>query len=412
MSIKQLLHRGKNALQSGCPSQYAMHFYLGNEASDADSMISTLCYSHFKSHTSSDGILHIPVSCVARSDLRLRRDVDLLLTRVGVNISELICIDDFSIEDFCKTVSTKVILMDQNGLPSKLESLSDSVIEILDHHHDRNLHNNVKSSMRNIAFDDVRGKPLVGSTCTLVYEEYEKIGIESMNDEIAILLLTVICLDTINMNEVAAIGTQRDRQAIETLASRFTEDTRDILYNMMKTAKVDINFWTNLTINETLRLDYKYLQTSDRSIGIGTSACLMPLRLLVQKEDFKSHMISQFENKSNNCLLYAILTFVVNDVEAQGNSPSLRDAQVRELCLVCRSNASTNNGEMMQKLVDSLLYENANRYQLEPIESIYIPYESYLPDLCVVAFRQHNLKATRKKIAPDLISFFDNYNSK
>ena len=97
--LKQFLERTKQNLvkfqqtqQDHLQSQSVIHIVLGNEAADADSLISTLCYAFLKDLTRGDSakrkgqgmdldVLFIPASGVSRSDVPLRRDVQLAVSQ-------------------------------------------------------------------------------------------------------------------------------------------------------------------------------------------------------------------------------------------------------------------------------------------------------------------------------------------
>ena len=216
--------------------QPELHFVLGNEAGDADSIISALCYAHalYSQRTNSlylannnnndddddeeecsttptgtenvaDAVIVVPIVSIPRSEIKLRPDVVRLLDLAGIDIRDLICIDDEFIistlllarEASSTTMSSSssttatsspiippskqrvcLILVDHNRLRSSLSHLSNNVIEILDHHEDELCYlatvpatgsgSGSGGSKRNIAFQD--GGALVASTCTLVVE--------------------------------------------------------------------------------------------------------------------------------------------------------------------------------------------------------------------------------------------------
>ena len=214
-----------------------LHFVLGNEAGDADSIISALCYAYvlysqrqtnslyFGNNNDDDdeewsttltgtendvAVIVVPIVSIPRSEIKLRPDVVRLLDLAGIDIRDLICIDDeFIISTLLlatrassSTSSTTtsaatseeaatsspiiprskkqqvcLILVDHNRLRSSLSHLSNNVIEIMDHHEDELCYfdtvvppgsSGSGSSKRNIAFQD--GAALVASTCTLVVE--------------------------------------------------------------------------------------------------------------------------------------------------------------------------------------------------------------------------------------------------
>jgi exopolyphosphatase len=62
-------------------SQTVVHIVLGNEAADADSLISTLCYAFLKDQSNvNEGVVYIPAAGIPRVDLALRRDIHLAVS--------------------------------------------------------------------------------------------------------------------------------------------------------------------------------------------------------------------------------------------------------------------------------------------------------------------------------------------
>ena len=101
----------------------------------------------------------------------------------------------------------KLTLCDHNALAVHLEELyGQYVVEIIDHHEDRDFYPSVQGpdNVRNIAFED--GKPTVMSTCTLIAESYvthdESVKSENslLTEDVATVLLAVIALDSSNMS--------------------------------------------------------------------------------------------------------------------------------------------------------------------------------------------------------------------
>ncbi len=113
----------------------------GNEAADADSIISSLCYAYHRSCISNDCI-YIPLVCVEKSKFYLRRDVELLLDHVDIAINEdLLSLYDINWKGLqSSNISCHFTLVDHNVLASKAyncinySNLDELIVEILDHH--------------------------------------------------------------------------------------------------------------------------------------------------------------------------------------------------------------------------------------------------------------------------------------
>jgi exopolyphosphatase len=232
-----------------------LHFILGNEAGDADSIISALALGYVmileehyyenlcggddlrSSNSTNTRRVVVPIASVPRADLSLRRDIIQLLELSGINIAQLPCLDDEYIVaclEEPKRSQLTLTLVDHNRIRSSLSHLSELVTEILDHHEDEGYHIETTASTttmvnkRIIAFED--GRATVASTCTLVVERLFSLLTATLSKSnnstsaslkidgsLGLLLLGVILLDTINMSPTAGRGTLRDAQAISLL---------------------------------------------------------------------------------------------------------------------------------------------------------------------------------------------------
>jgi len=234
---------------------------MGNEAGDADSIISALGLSYVKSlsaqqpnppemdtatSNNSNNEVHTPVPIVSilREDMPLRRDVVNLLTMAGINIEQdLLYLDDAIVQstllgggvpttrysDADAMNHTIITLVDHNKLRSNLWHLEGTVAEIIDHHTDEGFHTTTTTPNREIAFSDRTA--LVGSTCTLVTERLQRFydnettpdptttgtTTRPVDPSLGLALLGVILLDTVNMCDDAGKGTPRDDAAIRFL---------------------------------------------------------------------------------------------------------------------------------------------------------------------------------------------------
>ena len=160
MEATSITNNIKNFLENTVPvalntsSERYKHFIIGNEAADADSIVSALCWAFIahKQHdikTGDDSKLFIPVIGIQSSQLRLRRDVEILLNKVDIKIDSLPCLDDIAKSKLIASDTkqgkgkTFVSLVDHNlfNEPSRCfltQSNDRNIIikEILDHHED------------------------------------------------------------------------------------------------------------------------------------------------------------------------------------------------------------------------------------------------------------------------------------
>jgi exopolyphosphatase len=385
---------------------------IGNQAADADSIISSLCLSYLRqqqqsiadaSPTSSVGgrKVYVPVLPIPRDDLVLRRDVEVLLRHADISPSELVCIDEF---DFGRAdARLKFVLVDHNQLNADIYSLVRSVQgqhgvveEIMDHHQDYGEHSEVSLENRNIAFDATTGLATVGSACTLVFESFYPYP-ELLTEEIAVLLMGVITLDTVNMDPAVAKGTSRDQAALEYLETRLHSADRTALFEELSNCKSDLSFWESLTASDAMRVDYKdfFSDGGGNRIKFGISAVLLPMVKFFEKPDLSVSIGKLLLTKSLQ--YFIIVTFCCNPLPQ------------REVAVFCKKPTSLGD-------VHSFFVSNASdcgeQSSLSAWQFAFTAREDPIfhtkgsDDIVWKVFEQGNIKFSRKQLAPLLGKFW------
>jgi len=327
-TLSREMERIRNSNDDDGGDGMSIRVIMGNEAGDADSIVSALGLAYVLSReeevASSAKVLEgdkemktmvVPVVSVPRADISLRRDVILLLDLAGVDVDDLLYLDDDIVTRHLlpppaavassKTPPVTLTLVDHNRIRSSLSHLSSSVTYILDHHEDEGDHNiraTADSGTRTIAFED--GRATVASTCTLVAERMfrrkqddsvpakddQSTNTISIDGSLGLMLLGVILLDSVNMLPAAGKGMARDEEAMRSLMERtdwvsasddcgrgsqrsrlvdaaaldkiFPDDgngkpDRTALFEALSGAKNDPRFWLGLSTTDRLRIDYK-----------------------------------------------------------------------------------------------------------------------------------------------------------
>ena len=414
--ISSFLHKCKAQIKEPIGSHF--HVVLGNQACDADSMISSLCYAymHNKHNSECTDKPCLPVSAISRRDLPFRREVKLLLDTVSVDLNDVICSEDVPFKTLQNSENFKLTLVDHNVLDSKYDMLSNSVTEILDHHVDGGKYMWVTGDQRNIAFDNQMNKASVGSTCTLVAERF--IEVLHMEPEIATLLLGTIALDTINMDTHAGIGTTRDAYILEKL-SQISSHSKDELFELLRNAKLDPIFWHELTVSDVLRIDYKNFTTSTMKLhnfsNIGIASILQKSSSFLLKSNIKE--IIENTMKEENLSILIIMSFI--------HTPQPK----RELILFCQDTElfnkltsflltnTTSHGldftlleEENNTLIDILSSSNSNNKEtilLQHQQCQQGEEERDRKHTHSIVLGQGNVRASRKQVAPILQAFID-----
>lgn len=357
------------------PAPPSVHVLIGNEAADADSIISSLSYA-FLNHQQHPEMLHVPVLPIPRAELILRSDVAVLLQELGVDTDALIFVDEFSWETYIKVTLT---LLDHNALCNKKISQVQSlqVVEIIDHHSDLGQH--LLAEKREVAF--ANGNALVASTCTLVAERMMKLTSHDVHKLLATMLLGVIALDSINFDPSAKKVTSRDVKVAEILET-MAFAKRETLFEWLQTEKFNPIHWQAFTLENCLQVDYKeftYASTAGHTRNFGISAVLIDLETFVRKADDAAVLcqkLSDYCKKNGIAFLVVMSMFMTPDKE---NNRQLLFFQ--------------EDGDDAKHCVEYLKRDGS--LQMKPLA---------LPQLHrddrVISFCQSNVRASRKQVAP------------
>ena len=407
---------------------------LGNEAGDADSIVSSLALAYVRNLTrGGDGKEIFPLVSVPRGDMSLRRDTSLLLEMCGIDTGDLVYVDDAAAQaltlsgnqpSVADTIGTELILVDHNRLCLSLSHLSGSVVEILDHHEDERVHENVLGPNRDIAFDSQTKHAEVGSTCTLVTERLFQIlgneGSSEVDASLSLALLSVILLDTMDMSPKAGKGTDRDEYAIEMLLKQtewnrleipkslrgcdlhnlFDENgipIRPKLYKYLEGAKTDPEFWKDMSVRDCLRIDYKRFRTTDANgPDFGMSSVILPMRSFLGKFELVESLQQFMGRDGANVPLMAVLT-----IELVDGVPN------REMLLAGRKDLVKDVGDFL------LLDESAAFLSIQEVKSDLAggdsTKQSSAEEVIFRRFQQLNPRGSRKQVAPVLLGIMSTF---
>ena len=376
------------------------HIVMGNEAGDADSIVSAITLAYIES--TRETIPSTPIVSIPKADLTTQRpEVGLLLELAGIlnAKNDLLFVDDPLIENN----SLYVALVDHNVLAEKFQEKNWTVVEIVDHHEDVGQYTDTCSgSARTIAFAD--DKALVASACTLVAERLKEVWKPPYPPSLGVLLLGVILLDSVDLSPEVGKVTERDRDAVEDLLENtdwqglpkesqialgmtlFSVLDTTTFFNMLQGAKYDSSFWNALSVRDALRLDYKEFSYEGGAFGVST--VLMPLSDFLRKEDVVEGIL-QYMAEIDVDFLGIMFAFV-----DEGHL-------YRQLAL-CGANG------FPLKDVDAFLLKSG--YYRDPLDLEKIkdaPSHHYDQGLSVQLFDQHNVKPSRKQIGPILVEYFE-----
>lgn len=221
---------------------------VGNSSADLDSVVSAVTYSWLYNHVHGSGV-SVPYIDICRSELRLRKDVELVFAENKVDVSQILFKQDLPTID----KEMKLILVDHNKLQNP-GLLRFEVSGIIDHHLDEEEYQDVTPRIVQVS----------GSCASLVLNYwFNIISDKFVISKIASLVLAPILIDTNNLTQKVE---STDLEAVNSI-SQFSSINRVELYEKIHLKKLDI---TGLTVYELLLKDYKLLQVGTTKIGFSS----------------------------------------------------------------------------------------------------------------------------------------------
>lgn len=375
------------------------HLVIGNEAGDADSIVSAIALSYIES---TQGVAEsTPILSIGRGDLETQRpETKLLLQLAGVSVDELIFDDTRFVAENAN--GANVTLVDHNRLEPKFRHKSWTVVAIVDHHLDeRYYRGRCAGDARIVAF--ANGRALVASACTLVAERQRALWTPPYAASVGTLLIGTILLDSFNIDPAAGKVTERDENAVRDLLfhtawSELDNKTKHVLrlaerpdtdafYRALEGARYDAVFWGSLSMHDALRLDYKHY--GHRSSALGISSVLMASQDFRRKANFEAGLRAYMHGEA--------VTFLGVMLTSMDDDNGLN----RQLAL-CAFDSFP-----LQDMVEFLL-QPVTGLERESLELVELAEESTRGvGLTIRFFDQGNTKASRKQIAPSLLAFFE-----
>jgi len=287
-SVSEFLHRSRNRYeQTIClpVNQWpTLHFVLGNESADLDSIASSIAYAYLNNA--------IPLLNITKAELSLRKDTLYLFDLLKISKDDLLFLDDgIPFDILLSNKKLRITLVDHNRLRSSQEAFAPFVEAIVDHHFDENqryplLTNENKTIMT------------VGSTATLIAEKAKE---DAISPDLAVLLLGAILMDTANLNSKEKTK-EKDKQAVATLRKIGSSVIPSDFYDKLVAAKNDI---AGLTPAMLLSKDFKAY--SDGDIVYGISSMPQSVSWWSGDEEALLPILEQFSRERNLSWLIVLM---------------------------------------------------------------------------------------------------------
>ncbi|KAI0840961.1 DHH phosphoesterase [Hypoxylon sp. FL0890] len=311
-SLQAFLATARAALTAPPSKRSApLHFVVGNESADLDTLCSTLFLAYFRSH-SPPHTLYIPLCHLPRDDLSLRPEFSATLKHAAVTEDDLLTLSELPGVDSLKPEDTRWLLVDHNVMTGKLGQVyGNRVFGCIDHHDD-------EGKVPKDAEPRVIEK--CGSCMSLVVEycreTWEKLAKENsggeaarINAQLAYMALAPILIDTNNLGNKMKT-TAHDERAVaiaEAHLSPFTSASsrpdadsdsdssydRARFFAKLSALKEDISY---MSFRDIFRKDYK--EWNEGNVKLGTSSVPQSFAFLVRKAGGERAFVQELENWS------------------------------------------------------------------------------------------------------------------
>ncbi|KAK6203192.1 uncharacterized protein RJT21DRAFT_83725 [Scheffersomyces amazonensis] len=395
MSVRTFLKSLKSQLESNS-LKLPYQFVTGNQSADLDSVISAVSYSYLSNVENNTSYI-IPLINIPKTDLKLRRDIELLLKTHSIDEDLL-----YFIEDFEQLVNTKeithVILVDhcniQGDILTKfLNQGKLKITSIIDHHDDEKVF--LDANPRIIHSN--------GSCSSLVFKYWyqrlnENKSLFKHHSEILQLLLGPLLIDTSNMTQKVEEGDvfaftlykellTLDVEQFTTKSETFTSNEQlfNEFYKSLKTAKKDLS---GFKFEDILRKDYKQFKfTSNENVGFSSIGKSLHWVFKTYTAEDIHKTLSTFLKTFNLDLLIITSSYTQKE----------NDKYTREFCYYYEGKGNTKF-DNLNELAREPLQLNQEIYKIDKLEKRLENVQSLGGVLQI--YNQVNIKASRKQVVP------------
>ncbi|KAG2375331.1 hypothetical protein C9374_009954 [Naegleria lovaniensis] len=356
---------------------------IGNQASDLDSIISSITYSYALSKK--NNVKTLPILNIPQDEYNLRTDATWFLEKFGVGADDLIFYHQNPtltriLEKLTQENTLRVILTDHNKLaPEQEDFLGKFVFEIIDHHADEKHYSSTVTP-------ENRTIELIGSTCTLIAE---KMTDEFLNKEreFCEALLGTILLDTVNLDPKFKKVTPKDETQANRLANiiSFSKKDQDELFEKLFFERFNVS---KLSSHDLLRSDYKEWKMGSKIVGVATAK--RSLDEWFEKDPDLVQSFKEFLENRKLDILYVMCAYTDKDNQFK-----------RELAVY------SPDATHLQKACDYLVQHCKDSLDLTP----WLPSSSkpidHAPLVSCSFFTQHHMASSRKIFAEVIRTMYD-----
>lgn len=218
-------------------------FVYGHKTPDVDAVTSALSYASL--------MRALGYNCKAKVSTGTNRESAYISKRLGFDLPEL---------KSSVAAGTRLILTDHTDYAQCVDGAKDAkILQKIDHH--------IEGDIRDAIIPYVR-REMVGSTCTIIFECFNELGVP-IDDESAKIMLAGILSDTRNLSKTTTKGI--DSTAWKALVAQLRlEDEVAQISREMEEASYN---YDGMTDAEILLSDYKDYEIGCHLIGFGSLSC-------------------------------------------------------------------------------------------------------------------------------------------
>ncbi|KAI8963858.1 DHH phosphoesterase [Daldinia sp. FL1419] len=282
-TLQAFLATARAALTAPPPKRSTpLHFVIGNESADLDSLCSTLFLAYLRTHTPPH-TLHIPLCHLPRDDLSLRPEFTAVLKHAAVAPDDVLTLTELPGGDSrLKPEDTRWLLVDHNVMTGPLgQAYGDRVVGCIDHHDDEG---KVPGGAQPRVIEKCGScMSLVVEQCGEAWEALAKRGggdkdVARVDAQLAYLALAPILIDTANLGNKDKT-TPRDERAVETAEAHLPAGyDRKAFFDEVAALKEDIS---HMSFRDIFRKDYK--EWDEGGVKLGTASVPREFAFLVRK---------------------------------------------------------------------------------------------------------------------------------
>jgi manganese-dependent inorganic pyrophosphatase len=269
-------------------------FVYGHKVPDVDAACSSLSYAKL--------MRALGYNCKAKVSSPINRETQYIAQRFGFDVPEL------------KTevaAGTRLILTDHTDYAQCVDGAKEAkILQKIDHH--------VEGDIKDSGIPFVR-REMIGSTCTIIYECYNELGV-AIDDETAKILLAGLLSDTRNL---AKSSTQHE-DSVAWLALVTQLKLEDEVAEISRQMADAANNYDGMSDSAIFVSDYKDYEIGGKAIGIGSLECKAD-----KIEDFINRMLAVMptvmRDNHRDMLFCKIDILVPNPDESDPDTPYVED---------------------------------------------------------------------------------------